>query len=116
MFNKSKRRYSIFFLIPYFLINLNSYAGTCTLHITRTACPGMEKDSYAKCGGNASCDENKKTGSADSCAKAALEACDNVAARQKQTKSKEIKADFDGKPLEGGKNFCEPNRPDFNKC
>ena len=116
MLYKSKRHYSLLFLVPYFFISLNSYAGTCTLHITRTACPGMEKDSYAKCGGNASCDENKKTGSADSCAKAALEACDNVAARQKQTKSKEIKADFDGKPLEGGKNFCDPNRPDFNKC
>lgn len=93
-----------------------SFAGTCTMHVTREACPGMEKESFAKCGGKASCDETKKTGSPEACAKAALEACDNVAARQKQTKLKKITADYDGKPVEGGKNFCEPNRPDFNKC
>lgn len=98
------------------LTSLNSFAGTCTIHVTREACPGMEKDSYAKCGGKASCDEIKKTGSAEACGKAALEACDNVAARQKQTKNKKITADFDGKPVDSGKNFCEANRPDFNKC
>ncbi|RDB36779.1 MAG: hypothetical protein DCC88_03360 [Spirobacillus cienkowskii] len=98
------------------ILSNSSFAGTCTMHVTREACTGMEKESYAKCGGKASCDETKKTGSAEACAKAALEACANVAARQKQTKSKKITADFDGKPVEGGKNFCEPNRSDFNKC
>ncbi len=103
-------------IVSSFLISPLSYAGTCTMHVTREACPGMEKESFAKCGGKASCDETKKTGSAESCAKAALEACDNVAARQKQTKTKKITADYEGKPVDGGKNFCEPNRPDFNKC
>lgn len=106
----------VFFVLIALITCELSYAGTCTIHVTREACPGMEKDSYAKCGGKPSCDETKKTGSADACAKAALEACDNVAARQKQTKAKKITADFDGAPVEGGKNFCDPGRPDFNKC
>lgn len=94
----------------------SAWAGECKISVTRTACPGKEVESYKKCDGKASCDEVKKTATAESCAKAALAACENVGDRQKITKSKEIKAEFDGKPVENGKNFCEPTRPDFNKC
>jgi hypothetical protein len=93
-----------------------AWAGDCVLHVTRTACQGKEKESFSKCKGNASCEETKKTATAAACAKQALKACENVGDRQQQTKSKVITAKFDGKPVEDGKNFCEENRPDFNKC
>lgn len=89
-------------------------AGDCVLNVTRTACPGKEAESYKKCDGKQSCEEMKETSSAEACAKEALKACDN--ARLDITKSKVITASFDGAPVEGGKNFCEANRPDFNKC
>jgi hypothetical protein len=91
-------------------------AGECKMTITRTACPGKEAESYAKCNGQKSCDEVKKVGSAESCAKEALKACDNIGPRQKVTKSKTINAQFNGAPVEAGKNFCAADRSDFNKC
>jgi hypothetical protein len=91
-------------------------AGECTLNVTRTACPGKEKESFSKCNGAPACDEVKKTGSAEACAKEAVKACDNVGARQKITRSKVITAKFNGAPVEGGKNFCAADRSDFNKC
>ena len=91
-------------------------AGECRLTVARAACPGNEKESYAKCGGAASCDEVKKVGSAEACAKEALKACDNVGPRQKITKTKAISAKYNGAPVEGGKNFCAADRTDFNKC
>lgn len=94
----------------------NAWAGDCVLHVKRDACEGKNAESFAKCGGKAECDETKKTGSADACAKQALKACENVGDRQQVTKSKVITAKFDGKDVENGKNFCEANRPDFNKC
>lgn len=93
-----------------------AFAGECVIHVKRTACAGKEKESYAKCDGKQECDETKKTGSAEACAKEALKACDNVGDRQKQTQSKIITAKFGGAAVEGGKNFCEASRPDFNKC
>ena len=98
------------------LVSSAALAGDCVLHVTRSACAGKEADSFAKCGGKASCEDTKKTGSAEACAKAAEKACENAGDRQKVTKSKTISADFDGKPVEGGKNFCAPDRADFNKC
>jgi hypothetical protein len=89
-------------------------AGECVLKTTRTACPGKEKDSYAKCGGQASCDEKAPAGSEKECAEKAAKACDN--SRPNVTKSKTVFATFDGKPVEGGKNFCASDRSDFNKC
>jgi hypothetical protein len=91
-------------------------AGECSLHVTRTACPGKEKESFSKCNGAPTCDEVKKTGSADACAKEAVKACDNVGARQKITRSKVITAKFNGEPVDGGKNLCAADRSDFNKC
>ncbi len=93
-----------------------AYAGDCVLKVTRTACPGKEAESYKKCDGKQSCEEFKETASIEACAKETLKACDNVGDRQQQTKSKVITATFDGAPVEGGKNFCDANRPDFNLC
>lgn len=86
------------------------------MNVTRVACPGHEQESYEKCGGEATCEEVKKSASSDACAKEALKACDNSADRQKITKSKAITAKFDDTPVEGGKNFCDEGRADFNKC
>ena len=91
-----------------------SRAGDCSISITRSACPGMEQESYKKCNGKQSCEELKETSSAEACGNEALKACENT--RLDVTKSKVITASFDGEPVGGGKNFCEPNRPDFNKC
>lgn len=97
------------------LLSLNSYAGKCVLDVTREACAGKEKESFAKCpNGTKQCTEDKEATSEKDCAKKALKACDN--ARTDVTKSKIITASFDGKPVDGGKNFCTTDRPDFNKC
>lgn len=93
-----------------------AFAGECTLNFTREACPGKDKESYEKCDGKKSCPEVKKAKDAVECAAIALKACENVGPRQKVTKSKEITATFEGSPVEGGKNFCDAGRPDFNKC
>jgi len=94
----------------------SAHAADCTVSVTRTACPGKEAESFKKCGGEKRCEEKKTADSAQACAKAALKACDNIGDRQKVTKSKVITATFEGKPVQEGKNFCEPDRDDFNKC
>jgi hypothetical protein len=86
------------------------------LTVTRTACPGKEKESFSKCDGKASCEVKDKAADAKACAAAAVKACENTPDRQKVTKSKSITAIFDGKPVEGGKNVCAADRADFNKC
>jgi hypothetical protein len=91
-------------------------AGECLLTVTRTACKGKEADSYAKCGGDKTCDDVKKTATAADCAVEALKACINTPERQGVTKSKVVTARFEGAAVEGGKNFCDPTRGDFNKC
>ena len=86
-------------------------AGDCTLHVTRTACPGQEKESFSKCNGTASCDEKKSAASASQCAsKAKKEGCAN--SRLTVTKNKKVTAEYDGAPVEGGKDFCA-GHPDF---
>ncbi len=97
-------------------LSASSFAGECVLDVTRTACPGKEAESYKKCDGKQSCTETKKTGTAAACAKEAVKACDNIGDRQLITKSKVITATFNGEKVEGGKDFCDTNRPDFNKC
>lgn len=93
-----------------------AYAGECKISVARTACAGKEAESYKKCNGAKSCDDTKKSDSADACGKEALKACDNIGDRQKVTKSKVITATFDGQPVQGGKDFCAGGRSDFNKC
>jgi hypothetical protein len=94
----------------------NAYAGDCSVHYVRTACPGMETESYSKCGGSKSCDKVEQTPSAAACVGAAKRACAN--SRLTITKSKVITATYDGKALKGpfGGSFCAAQRPDFNKC
>lgn len=92
-------------------------AGDCTLHVTRTACPGQEKESFSKCNGTASCDEKKSAASASQCAsKAKKEGCAN--SRLNVTKNKKVTAEYDGAPVEGGKDFCvgHPDYPYANKA
>jgi hypothetical protein len=88
----------------------NVLAADCVLHITRTACPGKEAESYSKCNGKQSCDESKPAASANQCQVKAKEACKN--SRLDVTKYKKITAEFDGSPVDGGKDFCV-GRPDF---
>jgi hypothetical protein len=100
------------------LLFLSSYAfaGDCLVTVTRTACPGHEAESYSKCDGKQTCTEKFVVATPQDCSAATLNACVNVPARQQITKSKVITSEFDGKTVEGGRNFCDPNRPDFNKC
>jgi hypothetical protein len=95
-------------------LSVSAVAGECVLKTTRAACPGKEKDSYSKCNGQASCDEKVAADSAKECAEKAAKSCDN--SRPNITKSKTVSATFDGKPVEGGKNVCATERPDYNKC
>lgn len=85
-------------------------ADDCVLQITRTACPGKEAESYAKCTGKPSCTETKPAANAAQCATKAKEGCAN--SRRDVTKSKKITALFGGKPVEGGKDFCA-GHPDY---
>lgn len=93
-----------------------AFAGQCILHVKRVACEGKEKESYTKCKDlSPECDsEPVEATSEKDCAKKALKSCEN--ARLDITKLKTITAKFDGKPVEGGKQFCAQDRPDFNKC
>jgi hypothetical protein len=97
-----------------FCLSVPAFAGECVLKTTRTACPGKEKDSFAKCNGEASCDEKVAADSEKDCAEKAAKSCDN--SRPNITKSKTVSATFDGKPVSGGKNVCAAERPDYNKC
>ncbi len=88
----------------------------CVVNINRTACPGKETESYSKCGGSKSCDKDESASTEAACIAAAKANCPN--SRLDITKSKVVKARFNGKQLKGpyGGSFCAPNRPDFNKC
>ena len=90
-------------------LNLAS-AADCVLQITRTACPGQEKESFRKCNGSASCDEKKPAVSVAQCVSKAKSSCAN--SRLDITKYKKVTAKFDGADLEGGKDFCV-GHPDF---
>lgn len=85
-------------------------AADCVIHVTRTACPGQDKESFSKCNGNASCDEKALVVSASQCASKAKASCAN--SRLTITKYKKITADYDGAAVEGGKDFCI-GHPDF---
>ena len=88
-----------------FAFSAPTMAGECVMKVTRSACPGKDADSYAKCNGQKSCEEKKKTGSADACAKEATKSCQNK--RFDVTQDKSVMATFDGAAVEGGKDFCK---------
>lgn len=94
-----------------------SFAGECTLDVTRTACsPETEKESFSKCNGKPTCEEKSIKGTEKSCLDEAVKACYNP--RPTITKSKKITVKFDGKSLNDGKDVCSPVQEKFNfdKC
>jgi len=97
-----------------------SIAGVCTIHYNRTACKGQEKVSYSKCDGAKECDKKQRVDDEAQCKKLAKDACAN--ARLKETKSKVITANYDGKKLlsdKGNEDFCfsyEKRDVEFNQC
>lgn len=93
------------------LFSASAYAGVCEIYTERTACPGKETESYVKCGGKQSCSSKKSAKTAEECTKLAEAECSN--SRLDITKSKVIKAKFDGKETA---NLCAADRADFNKC
>ncbi len=88
----------------------NAFAADCVLSITRTACPGQEKESFSKCDGKASCEETVPAASASQCTLKAKSACANK--RLDVTKYKKVTAKYDGTAIDGGKDFCV-GHPDF---
>lgn len=88
----------------------SAFAGDCVLQVTRTACPGQEKESFSKCDGKASCNESVPAATGSLCVIKAKSACKNK--RFEITKYKKITATFDGAALEGGKDFCS-GHPDY---
>lgn len=105
------------FIAAVVFISANAFAEKCMISVTREACPGQEKESYAKCDGNAVCKPKEVEAKTEKeCAKKATKECEN--ARVEITKSKTVTATFGEKatPVEGGKNFCAADRSDFNGC
>ncbi len=95
-------------------------AADCAVEYTRTACPGKEVESYAKCDGKKNCVKTEPADTAQACQASALRACAND--RLDITQSKEIKASFDGKPIKsasGKDDFCSDyakRDAEFNRC
>ncbi len=83
----------------------SAYAGVCKVSVTRYACPGMEKESYSKCGGQQSCDADFAANTVADCSALALKACEN--SRFDITKYKLIRAKFNGVDVTGGMDFCD---------
>lgn len=97
----------------------------CVVSYLRTACKGMDAESFKKCDGQAACDKTKEAASDVACREVALKSCDND--RIDITKYKRITAQYNGAALVGGfddngnadpagANFCDAQRPDMNKC
>jgi hypothetical protein len=92
----------------------------CAVSYTRSACPGKETESFAKCDGKATCTKNIAATSPAACQDAALKACAND--RLDVTKSKIISASFKGESLKsstGKADFCADyaNRAtEFDRC
>lgn len=92
----------------------------CAISYTRTACPGKEAISYAKCDGKANCIKTVPAASAQACQAAALKACAND--RLDITKSKVVGASYKGEALKsasGQDDFCadyDKRAAEFDKC
>jgi hypothetical protein len=95
-------------------------AGECGIEYNRTACPGKDAESFAKCDGKQTCVKTVAVDTAQACQAAAVKACAND--RLDVTKSKVIRATFEGKKLasdSGKEDFCSDyaNRAvEFDKC
>lgn len=94
--------------------------GDCGISYTRTACPGKDAQSYAKCDGQASCVKFVAADSPQACQAAALKACAND--RLDITRSKVIGATYKGAALKsasGQSDFCadyDKRAAEFDKC
>jgi hypothetical protein len=88
----------------------SAIAGECVLQLTRTACPGKEKESFSKCDGKASCNQTVPAASSSQCALKAKSGCENK--RYDITKYKKVTATYDGAAVDGGKDYCV-GHPDF---
>lgn len=92
----------------------------CMIKYERTACKGMEKDSYLKCDGNKVCEKSKRVNSETECKKEAVKACKN--SRLTETKSKVITATWKGAEIKsdsGNSDFCTDfadRATQFNQC
>jgi hypothetical protein len=95
-------------------------AGDCSIAYVRTACPGKEAESYAKCDGKAACTKQVDAATPQACQAQAVKACAND--RLDTTKSKEIKAAYQGQSLKsasGKEDFCldyDKRAAEFDKC
>jgi hypothetical protein len=103
------------------LFNLGiAQAGDCAVDYTRTACPGKEAESFAKCDGKKNCVKTAPADTAQACQDTALKACAND--RLDVTQSKEIKVSFNGQPIKsasGKDDFCADyakRDAEFNRC
>lgn len=92
----------------------------CDITYTRTACPGHEAESYAKCDGKQSCTRHVAATSEAQCLEQAVRACAND--RLDITQSKVINAKFKGKALKskaGKDDVCldyAKRDAEFNQC
>ena len=86
-------------------VSASASAAECQLHVSRTACPGKETESYSKCNGKQSCDTVVDTLDAASCAEAALKSCENK--RFDITQYKSVVARFQGVDFAAGRDFCD---------
>lgn len=93
------------FVISFALNGASSFAGDCAITTTRTACPGKEKESYAKCpDGAKSCTTTVAATDEKACESAAIESCLN--SRIEITKYKKITAKFGKADFSRGRDFC----------
>jgi hypothetical protein len=94
--------------------------GECGVVYTRTACPGKETESFAKCDGQPSCIRYVAAASAQACQAAALKACEND--RLDITQSKMVVASYKGTPLKsptGKDDYCVDyarRAAEYDKC
>ena len=94
-----KARIAVVGLLMGVVFSASSFADGCVVHYVRTACQGMEAESFKKCDGQAECEKSKPADSAEACSAAALKSCDN--SRLDITKYKVITAKFNGEDLVG---------------
>jgi hypothetical protein len=92
------------------LFSLQAFGGNCVLTTTRIACPGQEKESYAKCNGQQTCSSTAAANSLEACADLALKACENQ--RFTVTKYKQVSAQFDGHQF-ANVDFCEKDNGSY---
>ena len=86
----------------------------CEVTVTRIPCKGKDAESFKKSDGKPTSTNPHKKSSLQSCTDFAKSEC--AILRPGVTKAKEVTAKFEGNAIEGGKNLCAADRPDFNKC